>query len=97
MDTLVVVVVLLAKYPDRKPFWRRAYRKAVQFISQQTGRNKSDVEQLLENFQRSLTEATSTWKYLYMLAVRGDFKGRRTPKYVPSNDKEEAGEAVTRY
>ncbi|MBI1824822.1 MAG: phosphoadenosine phosphosulfate reductase family protein [Planctomycetes bacterium] len=31
-------------------------------------------------------ETGVTWKYLYMLAVRGDFKGRRTPHYVPDKD-----------
>ncbi len=36
-------------------------------------------------------ETGVTWKYLYMLAVRGDFKGRRTPTYVKQAD------AGTRY
>ncbi len=34
-------------------------------------------------------ETGVTWKYLYQLAVRGDFKGRRTPQY--------AQDATTRY
>lgn len=40
-------------------------------------------------------ETGVTWKYLYMLAVRGDFKGRRTPKYAATS--KEACEATTRY
>ncbi len=36
-----------------------------------------------------------TWKYLYMLAVRGDFKGRRTPNY--AQDQDQTREAATRY
>lgn len=43
-------------------------------------------------------ETGVTWKYLYMLAVRGDFKGRRTPKYDQNKASIEAsGEAATRY
>ncbi len=37
-------------------------------------------------------ETGVTWKWLYMLAVRGDFKGRRTPVYTRDD-----AEATTRY